>query len=174
MDRPVGKDPLERSDGKDPFDFRTYYAENGLTITTMIDFRTFCAAFFETYIRTNTSTDDFYMTKFIKLITRAEVLFKRARAVIPELQVPQELSSHDNANVRQVLLATRELRGSSTKRWSNQPEGLAWLKLVSEGGVLADKQEKEKQALNASGQTSPSTFLVCGALPMNSTDPLCA
>ena len=160
MERPVGKDPLERSDGKDPFDFRTYYAENGLTITTMIDFRTFCAAFFETYIRTKTSTDDFYMTRFIKLITRAEVLFKRARAVIPELQVPQEQSCHDNANIQQVLLATRELRGSKTKRWSNQPEELAWLKLVTEGGMLADKQKEEKHTLDASGQTSPSTFLI--------------
>ncbi|KAK3170078.1 hypothetical protein OEA41_009463 [Lepraria neglecta] len=42
---------MDRDDGKDPFAYHTYYAKNGLTIATMIEFRAFCADFFERHVR---------------------------------------------------------------------------------------------------------------------------
>ena len=170
---------MDRQDGKDPFDYHTYYAENGLTIATMIEFRAFCAGFFECHVRSSTPTNEASMAKFIKLITRAEVLFARARAVIPELQVPQDQSSHENANIRRVLLATQQLRGSNTKPWGNQPDELAWLKLANDGQALVDKEGKEgkghvKQASNAGGQASPSKLLSNRPSPSNFTNSSCA
>ena len=154
---------MERPDGKDPFEFNTYYSANGLTITTMIDFRAFCADFFERHVRPSTPTDEAMMAKFIKLITRTEILFARARAVIPELQVVQDESSHENANIHHVLLATRELRGSVMKRWSNLPEDLAWTKLASSGRELMEKEGigHMTQASNAVVQASSSEFSPC-------------
>ena len=73
---------MERQDGRDPFDPQTYYSENGLTITTMVELRVFCASFFESHVRHNMDpTPEETMTKFIKLITDSDFFFARARAV---------------------------------------------------------------------------------------------
>ncbi len=136
---------MERQDGRDPFDPRTYYSENGLTITTMVELRVFCASFFECHVRHNMNpAPEEMMTKFIKLITNPDFFFARARAVIPELQVPNTETFHKNINTRRILLETQEFRGPPGKRWSIHADESAWSKLSNDGRAILEKKASEQ------------------------------
>lgn len=136
---------MERQDGHDPFDPQTYHFENGLTIATMVELRVFCASFFESYVRHNMNpAPEETMTRFIKLITDSEFFFARARAVIPELQVPNTVSFHENINTCHVLLETQRFRGPPGKRWSVQADESAWSKLSNDGRAMLEKKATEQ------------------------------
>ena len=137
---------MERQDGRDPFDPQTYYSENGLTITTMVELRVFCASFFEHHVRHNTNpTLEQTMTKFIKLITDSDFFFARARAVIPELQVPNTVSFHEDINICRILLETQKLRGQPGKKWSIHADESAWSKLSNDGRAMLERKASEQR-----------------------------
>ena len=138
---------MERQDGRDPFDPQTYYSENGgLTITTMVELRVFCASFFESHVRHNmNSTPTEIMTKFIRLITDSDFFFARARAVIPELQVPNTVRFHENINTNYILLETQKFRGPPGKKWSIHADESAWSKLSNDGRAMLEKKASEQR-----------------------------
>ena len=156
---------MERKDGRDPFDPETYNSANGYNITTMIELRVFCASFFESHVRHNTTlTDLFLNTKFLRLITHSTFFFLRARAVIPELQVPSTILSHENVNIRRLLLGTQELRGPPGKKWSIPTEELAWSKLSSDGRAILEQhanrpgEKRSDTSVQSSLSSEFSTF----------------
>ena len=139
---------MERQDGKDPFDAKTYTVP-ATTMMTMVELRVFCVDFVERHIRVNTSAlEDELMGPFINLITHSNGLFSRARAVIPELQIPQEegSSSHPNPNVQRLLQATRDWRGPAHKKWDDLAEEPFWAKLARDQKAANDKKEHKKQS----------------------------
>ena len=137
---------MERQDGRDPFDPQTYYSENGLTITTMVELRVFCASFFESHVRHNMNHNpEETMTKFIKLITDSEFFFARARAVIPELQAPNTVSFHEDINICHILLETQKFRGPPGKKWSIHADESAWSKLSNDGRAMLERKATEQR-----------------------------
>lgn len=122
---------MERQDGKDPFDAKTY--NSPATISTMIELRAFCAAFFELNIRANTAIEETLFAKFITLITTSTKFFARAQAVVPELQGQQNETTYVNPNVQRVLQGTLELHSSNPKDWENLIEESAWTRLAQDG-----------------------------------------
>ncbi len=162
---------MERQDGRDPFDRQTYYFENGLTITTMVELRVFCASFFESHVRHNMDpTPEETMTKFIKLITDSDFFFARARAVIPELQVPNTVSFHENINTCRILLETQKLRGPPGKKWSIHADESAWSKLSNDGRAMLEKKVSEQREQTSDVTARPvtsSTPPLSFQLPMN-------
>ena len=161
---------MERQDGRDPFEPQTYYSENGLTITTMVELRVFCASFFESHVRHNMDpTPEETMTKFIKLITDSDFFFARARAVIPELQVPNTVSFHENINTCRILLETQKFRGLPGKKWSIHADESAWSKLSNDGRAILEKNasEQREQGSDVSAWLVTSgTFPISLQLPM--------
>ena len=155
---------MERQDGRDPLDPQTYYSENGLTITTMVELRVFCASFFEHHVRHNIDPlPERTMTKFIKLITASDFFFARARAVIPELQVPNTVSFHEDINICRILLETQRFRGQPGKKWSIHADESAWSKLSNDGRAMLERK--------ASGQREQGGE-VSASLVISSTSPL--
>ena len=167
---------MERQDGHDPFDPQTYYSENGLTIATMVELRVFCASFFESHVRHNMGpAPEEMMVRFIKLITDSEFFFARARAVIPELQVPNTVSFHENINTCRILLDTQRLRGPPGKRWSIHADESAWSKLSSDGRAMLEKkasQQREQGSDVSARVVTPSTSTLSMQLLMNLAQPL--
>ena len=136
---------MERQDGRDPFDPQTYYSENGITITTMVELRVFCASFFESHVRHNMDpAPEDTVTKFIKLITDSNFFFARARAVIPELQVPNTVSFHEDINICRILLETQKFRGPPGKKWSIHADDSAWSKLSNDGRAILERKASEQ------------------------------
>ena len=123
---------MERSDGKSPFHHETYHRP-AASIKTMLELRAFCAEFFDKHIRTSVSRDEEVIASFLALITYSSNFFARARAVIPELQAPDVLSSHPTENVQLFLSATRHMRGPPSKQWEFLPEEPAWTRLAKDG-----------------------------------------
>ena len=142
----IPQNNMERQDGRDPFEPQTYFSENSLTIATMLELRVFCASFFESHVRHNMNpAPKETMTRFVKLITDSEFFFARARAVIPELQVPNTVSFHENINTCQVLLETQKFRGPPGKRWSIHADESAWSKLSNDGRAMLEKKASEQR-----------------------------
>lgn len=140
---------MERSDGKDPFLMATYYAPSGFNITTMVELRAFCAGFFE-LIRTKAATQE-QLNKFLTLITVSSTLFARARAVIPELQVTEDVTTHPNSNTERVLIATKPFRGTPATTWGSLPDDPVWSQLADDGlKQIAMGTNKENAPVSAS------------------------
>ena len=167
---------MERQDGHDPFDPQTYYAENCLTIATMLELRVFCASFFESHVRHNMNpAPEETMARFIKLITDSGFFFARARAVIPELQVPNTVSFHENINTCHILLETRRFRGPPGKRWSIPADESAWSKLSNDGRAMLERQASEQRELGSdvsAGLVNSSTSTLSLQLPKKLAQPL--
>ena len=163
---------MERSDGKNPFDPETYNRP-AVSIKTMLELRAFCADFFNKHIRTSVDTDEQDIAAFLALITQSSGFFARARAVIPELQVPDVESSlsNENESVQLFLDATRGARGPSGKQWEFLPEEPAWTKLAKDGmeHLAKDLANKglvhQKQPSDASPRGSPSKHTLTPQLP---------
>lgn len=166
---------MERQDGHDPFDPQTYYSESGLTIATMLELRVFCASFFESHVRHNMSPGpEETMASFIKLITNSEFFFARARAVIPELQVPNTVSFHENINTCHVLLETQRFRGPPGKRWSIHADESAWSKLSNDGRAMLEKKASEQREQGSNVSAGPVTSSMSSfslQLPMKLAQP---
>ena len=151
---------MELQDGRDPFDRQSYYSETGLTIATMTKLRAFCTSFFDRSVRHKTDpTNEEMISKFIKLITHSDFFFARARAVIPELQVPNTVISHENIDICRILIETQKFRGSPGKKWSITPDESAWSKLSEDGRAMLERQSKEhkEQLGDASAQSLTSS-----------------
>ncbi|MCJ1450909.1 hypothetical protein MMC28_001243 [Mycoblastus sanguinarius] len=146
---------MDRPDGKDPFDPKTY-SFPATTIQTMVELRAMCADFFDREVRVNTNTDQIAMAKFIKLITHTNTFFARARAVIPELQVPQQEVSHSYANIQHVLHATQDHRGPPDKRWDPLTEAPFWSQLTKDGRAAKEKEHKRQASTTTQDRRSPS------------------
>ena len=161
---------MERQDGRDPFDPQTYYAESCLTITTMVELRVFCASFFESHVRHNMNlTPEETVIKFIKLITDSTFFFARARAVIPELQVPNTVSFHEDINICRILLETQKFRGPPGKKWSIHADDSAWSKLSNDGRANLERKASEQ----GEHQSDTSTWLVAsGVSPLSLQQPM--
>lgn len=158
---------MDRSDGKNPFDPDTY-CKPVISIQTMLELRAFCADFFEKHVRNSVNTDDEDIAAFLNLISCSPSFFARARAVIPELQIPEgePFLPTFNANVRELLLATRGVRGPPGKQWDHMPEELAWAQFIKDGtknhveNVANDGTGHEKQPSNASARGSSSKHML--------------
>lgn len=137
---------MERQDGKNPFDPSTY-TKPALTIETMLELRAFCASFFDAHVRrtadAKNTVHEEAIESFLALIIHSPQFFARARAVIPEFQVPsdfvvEESSSSSSASswsdgVKVLVEATKGWRGPKGKTWESLPEEPAWEKLAMEG-----------------------------------------
>ncbi len=137
---------MERRDGKNPFDAATYTSP--ATIKSMVELRAFCAAFFEEHVRDHSPTSDQkLLNEFISLICHSNLLFARARAVIPELQLQSSKNNtvHENPNVHRVLQLTKDLRGSPDSIWDHLIEESAWTRLAKDGHEQY-KQETQRNA----------------------------
>lgn len=157
---------MDRSDGKNPFEPNTY-CKPVISIQTMLELRAFCADFFEKHVRNSDNTDDEDIAAFLNLIICSPSFFARARAVIPELQFPEgePLLPTFNANVQELLLATRGVRGPSGKQWDHLPEELAWAQFIKNGtknlveNVANDGNGHEKQPSTVSTRGSSSKYM---------------
>lgn len=160
---------MDRSDGKNPFDPETYFIPNR-TIQTMLELRAFCADFFDNRVRNRVDTDPADIAAFVTLITHSQELFARARAVIPELQIPEgePLLPNSNADVQEVHVATQYLRGPPGLQWEYLPEEPAWAQLITVGmnqeakNVVNNGTGHKKQLSDASarGPSSKQMFIV--------------
>ena len=115
------------------------------------------------------------MARFIKLITDSGFFFARARAVIPELQVPNTVSFHENINTCYILLETRRFRGPPGKRWSIPADESAWSKLSNDGRAMLEKkasEQKEQGSHVSAEQVASSTSNLSLQLPMKLAQPL--
>lgn len=156
---------MDRSDRRNPFDPQTYFIPEQ-TIETMIELRAFCAAFFETHVRNRTDADTEDIAAFVALITHSQATFARARAVIPELQLPdgEPFFLNSNANVQELHSATKHLRGL---RWESLLEEPAWGRLVTAGtiqqteNVMSNETGHQKQLSDASAHGSSSKHMFC-------------
>lgn len=152
---------MDRSDGRNPFDPETYNRP-AASIKTMLELRAFCADFFDKHVRTSVKIEEEHITIFLALITSSQSFFARARAVIPELQIPDVESSHPNENVQVFLSATRGARGPSGKQWEFLPEESAWMKLAKDGmenfakNLASNVMGHKKQPSDSSARDSPS------------------
>ena len=109
------------------------------------------------------------MARFIKLITDSEFFFARARAVIPELQVPNTVSFHENINTCRILLETQRLRGPPGKRWSIHADESAWSKLSNDGRAMLEKKasvQREQGSDVSARLITPSTSTLSLQLAM--------
>ena len=114
-------------------------------------------------------TPEDMMTKFIKLITDSDFFFARARAVIPELQVPNTVSFHENINTSRILLETQRFRGPPGKKWSIHADESAWSKLSHDGRAMLEKKASEHREQGSDVIASPvtsSTYPISLQLPM--------
>ena len=127
-------------DRPDVFDPETYTSP--MTIDSMIRLRAFCAEFFKENVRGNTekATDEELLDKFTTLITTSRPIFARARAVIPELQVPPRQIELINPRIRRVLQLTEQLNGSPESGWSALPEDAVWARLTGDGQELRERE----------------------------------
>ena len=151
---------MERPDGRNPFNPDTY-AKPAASIKAMLELRAFCADFFQKHIRTSVKTNEEDSVSFLALIMHLPSFFARARAVIPELQAPENDSFHPNQNVQLFLLATQGVRGPPEKKWEFLPEEPPWTKLAQDGMenlakiIANDGTEHKKQLSNASSHSGP-------------------
>lgn len=154
---------MERRDGKDPFDAATYTSP--ATIKSMIELRAFCAAFFEEHVRDHSPTNSpKLLDRFLDLICHSNLLFARARAVIPELQLQNSKSKlmHSNPSIQRVLQLTEELRGSPDSIRDHLIEESAWTRLAKDGQVQYTKEAEriakvlKENCASISGSPIPS------------------
>ena len=148
---------MNRPAGKDAFDPKTYTAP--ATISSMVELRTFCVAFFKDHVRDHTGPlDENLLAKFINLITSSEAIFARARAVIPEFQlrVPPGELAHSNPNIRRVLQLTDHLPLSFGTECGPLTEHIAWSRLYRDGKELLDIEAENKQRAHQ-GHGRPAT-----------------
>lgn len=113
----------------------------------MVELRAFCAAFFEQHVRDHSSTtSQKLLDRFLDLICHSSLLFARARAVIPELQLQISNSKmmHLDPNIQRVLHSTEDLRGSPESIWDHLIEESAWTKLAKDG---QEKYKKEAESI---------------------------
>lgn len=140
---------------KDPYDAKTY--TNPASIDSMINLRVFCADYFERNIRNNnTGQANENIENFINLITTSLTIFGRARAVIPELQVPSDVSSHSNPEIQRLLAATPSLRGQRGRYWAILPEESVWYRMTQDGFDLEMKHAGGERWHSASPQSGSS------------------
>jgi len=148
-----------------PFDPAKY--TNPSTITKMTSLRQFCFEHFETHIRASPSrpaSHDENLVGFIELITASEPIFARARAVIPELQVPKQDTEihHDNGKIQFLLIATNEMRGPPGKVWDVLPEEAVWRKQRE----IQAKGQRNANAQDLKLSKSSHLFLSCSTCQM--------
>ena len=102
----------------------------------MLELRAFCAAFFEEHIRDNTAaTARELLDAFSNLICHSPLLFARARAVIPELQlhIPESEMTQLNPNIQRVLQVVENCGRSSDCIGDHLIEESAWTRLAKDG-----------------------------------------
>ena len=110
---------MDREDGKDPFDYHTYYAKNGLTIATMIEFRAFGADFFERHVRPTkrrlSPTDNTSMTPSESSgnMVSTNNLFEGHSLIDLTGQPPSHFSVMGVKSGHRRLLRMQEYRGST-------------------------------------------------------------
>ena len=105
-------------------------------------------------------------------LTFSFVEFRKPRAVIPELQIPEgePLLPDSNADVQEVHVATQYLRGPPGLRWEHLPEEPAWAQLIPDGM----NQETRNFMNNEKGRSKHLYFIlllrlykqiICSMLP---------
>lgn len=143
---------MEHSEGKNPLNPSTYLTP--ATISSMIKFRKFCVDYASYHLHDDKgNVYNQSLTQFVSLIAHSDQLFARARAVIPELQMPgEQTSSHASPMLHSLLHATLDLRGSADKMWEPLPEEPVWKKHL-------EQEENKKKTSNDRAQEHPGMFM---------------